>query len=719
MATTGSDTARPATPSMEVPLLGAVAARLAASARLPLSDLSFAFVLFSVLVATAGFGQYIFYSWETSPALIWPPAGIALAAVLLRGYKMWIPIAIALFLASLFSPSNPSFLIIATATFAQTLAPVAGAYLLKRYGFDGSFSNMRDALMFIGLAFIIAAIAPSIIVSVQALTGALPETLYILWTRSWAGRLLSILVLTPLLTSWIPWRPFGLKSLWQKVETASAFGALSATLYVLFWTPLGHSFSFILLAGLLALFVWMALRLNVRATILALFLLAAFGMAGPLLSPQLSETPLNQRLFSIELFIILIAPIFIAFSALTKERRDAAELLKSHIDQMELAMQELNSKDEAKNEFIAILAHELRNPLAAILSSVELLKLEGRNAPDSPALLKTIAEHVRTTATILDDLLDISRISQNKLDLSKEVVALCDTVDRSVATTQFLIHARGHTLSVTKPPEKIYLEADPVRLEQVFVNLLNNAAKYTEPGGTIGVSVAREGKVAMVRVRDSGVGIPKHMLTRIFEPFFQIERKKYGSVGLGIGLSLTRRLVEMHGGTIEAVSDGENHGSEFVVRLPVPVFLESSTPVDRRTLQGGRALKHAKHTRTILVVDDNEAATNALGKLLRMRGHNVELAYTGAEALEQAGRGRPQIAIVDIQLPDLNGYDVARRLRDEEKKGGARTTLVALTGYGQNEDKEKARRAGFDYHLTKPVGLKEIEVILRKTPPTS
>ncbi len=167
-------------------------------------------------------------------------------------------------------------------------------------------------------------------------------------------------------------------------------------------------------------------------------------------------------------------------------------------------------------------------------------------------------------------------------------------------------------------------------------------------------------------------------------------------------------------------SDGENRGSEFVVRLPVPVHVEESpSPVDRKTLQGGRALKHAKHTRTILVVDDNEAATNALGRLLRMRGHEVELAYTGAEALEKTGRGRPQVAIIDIQLPDLNGYDVARRLRDEEKKGGVRTTLVALTGYGQNEDKEKARRAGFDHHLTKPVGLKEIEVILRKIPPTS
>jgi len=719
MAPGPTDAASSATPSTEVPLFNALAVRLAAFTKLPLSDPSFSLVLFLVLVATAGFGQYIFYAWDTSPAVIWPPAGIALAAVLLRGYKMWIPIACALFLAALFSPSNPSFITIAVATFAQTFAPIAGAYLLKRYGFDGSFSNMRDTLIFTGLAFVIAAIAPTIIVSMQALTGALPETLYVLWTRSWAGRLLSILVLTPLLTSWIPWRPFGLNNLWQKVEIASAFGALSATLYVLFWTPLGHSFSFILLAGLITIFVWMALRLNVRAMILGLFLLAAFGMAGPLLSPQLSETPLNQRLFSIELFTILIAPIFLSFAALTKERRDATELLKSHIDQMEVAMQELNSKDEAKNEFIAILAHELRNPLAAILSSVELLKLGGRNATDSPALLKTIDEHVRTTATILDDLLDISRISQNKLELSKETVALCDTVDRSVATTQFLVHARGHTLSVTKPPEKIYLEADPVRLEQVFVNLLNNAAKYTDPGGRIDISVAREGKVAMVRVRDTGIGIPKHMLSRIFEPFFQIERKKYGSAGIGIGLSLTRRLVEMHGGTIEAVSDGENHGSEFVVRLPVPVYLESSTPVDRRTLQGGRALKHAKHARTILVVDDNEAATNALGKLLRMRGHDVEVAYTGTEALEKAGQFHPQVAIIDIQLPDLNGYGVARRLRDEEKKGGTHATLVALTGYGQNEDKEKARRAGFDHHLTKPVGLKEIEVILRKIPPTS
>ena len=188
-------------------------------------------------------------------------------------------------------------------------------------------------------------------------------------------------------------------------------------------------------------------------------------------------------------------------------------------------------------------------------------------------------------------------------------------------------------------------------------------------------------------------------------------------MGLGIGLSLTRRLVELHGGSIEAVSSGEDQGSEFIVRLPVPVRLESPAPVDRKTLTGGRVLRYAKNAQRILVVDDNEAAADALGKLLHMRGHDVSVAYAGAEALLKARESEPEVAIVDIQLPDMSGHEVARRLRSDNN--GTRPTLIALTGYGQHADKEKARKAGFDYHLTKPVGLKELEVVLRKKPAKS
>ena len=678
------------------------------------SEFSVSVILFLVLVATAGLGQFIFYGANTSPAVIWPPAGIALAAALLFGYRMWIPIACAAFFASLISPSQPEPALIVAATFAHTVAPLFGAYLLRLFKFETSFATLRSALIFTVCALFIAAITPTIIVAVQFVTNSLPDALYISWSRAWAGRLLSILILTPLIIAWLPYRPFVLRTIWKKLEVALVTLALTAATALLFWTPLAQSFSFLLLVGMLVSLFWIALRLNFRAMALGLFLVTALGMAGPLVVPSASPTPLNQRLFSAELFIVLVSPIFLAFSSIMKERREGARLLRSHVSRLEEAMQDLNSKNEAKNEFIAILAHELRNPLATILSSVELLKLEGRDAHESPALLKAIDEHVRTTAKILDDLLDTSRLSQNKLQMEKEVVAICDIVDRAVVVAQFPIHARGHTLTVTKPPEKIHIEADPVRLEQIFVNLLTNAAKYTEPGGAIWISVVREGKVAAIRVRDSGIGIAPHMLTRIFEPFFQIERNKQGTAGLGIGLSLTRRLVELHGGSIEAVSRRENQGSEFIVRLPVPVRLESSVPEDRKTLHGGRALRRAKHERKILVVDDNEAAADALGKLLRMRGHDVAIAYGGADALEKVRESEPEVAIVDIQLPDMSGYEVARRLRSAGKNG-TRHTLVALTGYGQQEDKDKARQAGFDYHLVKPVGLKEVEMVLRKT----
>lgn len=678
---------------------------------LPWSWFTLSTILFVAIVATSYLGQYIFFTWHSSPAVIWPAAGISLAAVLMGGgYRMWVPIALASFVSAYLSPSQPTFLVVAGVTLAHTVTPVAGAYLLNRFGFDGTFNTMRSAFIFAASTLLVAAIAPSIIVAVQVLTYTLPDTLYVTWSRSWAGRVLSIMVLTPLLIAWLRGRHVSFGGKRDKLETAAVLGVLLVTVYLLFWTSFVESNSFLLLLSLLVAFFWVALRLNVRTMVTALFLLTAFGMAGPLFRPDVSANPVNQRLFSIELFIILVAPIFLAFSTAMKERRVASALLQGQVDQLEAAMRRLNAQDEAKNEFIAILAHELRNPLAAILSSTELLKLERAQTSGEAELLGTIDNRVRTMARLLDDLLDTSRISQHNFHLEKETVALCDIVDRSLATAGVTIRAHGHTLAVTKPPDKIYLEADPVRLEQIFVNLLNNAAKYTKQGGLIAVNIVREGDSAVVRVRDSGIGIPKTMLTRIFEPFFQVVGGKKGQGGLGIGLSLTRRLVEMHGGKITASSEGEGHGSEFSVQLPLPAHVLADVSADGRELRGGHRLRAVKHARRILVVDDNEAAASSLAKLLSLRGHTLSTAHSGLDALEKAREFAPQVVLLDVGMPDMDGYEVARKIKKGRKDP---PLLVAVTGYGNADDKKRALAAGFDRHLVKPVGLKEVEAALR------
>jgi CheY-like chemotaxis protein len=312
---------------------------------------------------------------------------------------------------------------------------------------------------------------------------------------------------------------------------------------------------------------------------------------------------------------------------------------------------------------------------------------------------------------MLNDLLDLSRISRHTLTLQNETLSLDSVIDRSVRVAQTLIRSRGHTLSVIKPEHELYLEADPIRLEQIFVSLLNNSAKYANPNGSIELVAQQENSMVVIRVRDGGIGIPKKMLGRIFEPFFQVERGNLATEGLGIGLPLTRQLVEMHHGSIEAVSRGKGQGSEFIVRLPLSA--RTQTPTTTKIGTRGGVAKNTKDARTVLVVDDNEVAAEALGRLLELRGYEVSLAHNGFQAIHKAQRSHPEIIILDIGLPDIDGYEVVRLL---QKERGLSSTLIALTGYGQPQDKERALKSGFNFYLTKPVGLKEIEETFRKIP---
>ena len=366
-------------------------------------------------------------------------------------------------------------------------------------------------------------------------------------------------------------------------------------------------------------------------------------------------------------------------------------------DELRRRAEELVGADRRKDQFLAMLAHELRNPLAPIRNAVELMRQVETMDPTFQPSREMVERQVKHLARLVDDLLDVSRITRGSIRLRKEVVDLGATVQRAVEGTRPLIESRAHELILDLPKEPIRLEADPTRLEQIVSNLLDNAAKYTMPGGRIWVSAAREGSEAVVRVRDTGIGVPPDVLDRVFEPFVQSEGSLARSEGgLGVGLTLVRSLVEMHGGRVEAHSPGLGQGSEFIIHLParLPVEATSPAPQPATAAAPARGLK-------VLVVEDNIDAAESLATLLRLWNHEVTVVHDGRSALDAARDQHPEVVLLDIGLPGLDGYQVARHLREDV--GLDHALLVAMTGYGQPEDRRRSHEAGIHHHFVKPV----------------
>jgi PAS domain S-box-containing protein len=361
----------------------------------------------------------------------------------------------------------------------------------------------------------------------------------------------------------------------------------------------------------------------------------------------------------------------------------------------------LRITDRRKDEFLAMLAHELRNPLAPMRYALEVM----RASPDRQAreeAREMMARQLGQMVRLVEDLLDVARISVGKLQLHRERVVLDRVVAIAVETSRPAIDARRHRLLIDLPQEPLYLDADSTRLAQALLNLLNNAAKYTQPGGRIELQAERAGDWVLIRVVDDGIGIPAHLLTQVFEPFSQIERSGAGSEGgLGIGLTLVRRLVDLHGGTIEAHSAGLGHGSEFLLRLPLAAQQEPAPPPEVD------ATAPAAGGRRVLVVDDNRDAASSLAFLLAAQGHEARAVHDGSDALDLASAFRPEVVVLDIGMPGLSGYDVARRLRAMPET--CDVVLIALTGWGQDSDRRASRDAGFDHHLVKPADLGELQ----------
>ncbi len=385
-------------------------------------------------------------------------------------------------------------------------------------------------------------------------------------------------------------------------------------------------------------------------------------------------------------------------------------------DRMEME-EALRRANRQKDEFLAMLAHELRNPLAPVRNSLEVLRRAGVPPGASAEALGMAERQVRHMARLLDDLLDVSRISRGRIELRPGPVDLADLIRRTVEAIDPLIRERGQELIVALPTEPATVTGDATRLEQVAMNLLNNAAKYTEPGGRIAVELRREGRELVLRIRDNGIGIAPEMLTRIFDPFVQVERRIDRSRGgVGIGLTLVRELVELHGGSVAAYSEGPGRGSEFVVHLPAPAERDDHGERHPPSEEPDR-LNHASSRHRVLVVDDNVDAAVSLGMLLKLAGQEVRIAYDGPAALRQAIEFRPQLVLLDIGMPGMDGYEVCRRLRRESGLEG--TTVVALTGWGQDEDRRRSHEAGFDHHIVKPVEPGALQRLLDDLPADS
>ncbi|HWE37965.1 MAG TPA: response regulator [Isosphaeraceae bacterium] len=376
----------------------------------------------------------------------------------------------------------------------------------------------------------------------------------------------------------------------------------------------------------------------------------------------------------------------------------------------------IREADRQKGEFLAMLAHELRNPLAPLLHALHMLGSGVGAGPECGPIRDVAERQARHLARLVDDLLDVSRISTGKIELRTGPVDLREAVARAAETARPLVESRRHKLTLSLPEGPLPLVADEARIEQVLANLLNNAAKYTEPGGRIWIEARRDGDDAVVRVRDTGVGIAPELLPRVFDLFAQAERSLDRSQGgLGIGLTLVRRLVELHGGSIVADSPGVGLGSEFVVRLPIRAAdPETSAPDEDRPGAVADAAD-APPPLHVLVVDDNADAARLLARLLEVNGHHAEVAYDGPTALERAQARPPDVVLLDIGLPGMDGYEVARKLR--ASVGLDRALLVALTGYGQEEDRRRSREAGMDVHLTKPVDPRTLKELLARPRP--
>ena len=639
-------------------------------------------------------GLHFFGLLHPSASAIWIPTGIAIASLLIFGYRVWPAIFAGALLVNL--TTQGSLLTSIGMAAGNTLEGILAAYLVRRYaGGTAAFTRASNIFRFAGIGVVAGATVSATIGVVSLTLGgyAPPADFGAIWFTWWLGDAAGAIVVTPLLVLWYTDRQWSWPT-WRVIESALLLGSLVLVGSMTFFHPrLGsYPLSFLCLAPL----VWAAFRFGQRevATAVALLALIATWATATGHGPFIMQTS-NESLLVLQGFMTFMAMTTLSMAALTSER--AALLARER-----KARAEAEAAGRAKDEFLAILSHELRNPLSAISAAEAVLNRTDEAATGHTRRWREIIHRQTEQLTrLIDDMLDIAKVTVDKMPLERQPMDLAEAVERCLRA-----HASERTsLHIEVQCQPTWIYADSNRIEQVIENLLDNAVKYTPATGSIRVSVASQGEFAILRVEDTGVGIDRAFLPHVFDPFLQGEQGLDRPMGgLGIGLTLVRRLTELHGGTVEAHSPGTGRGSAFVVRLPrIDAPLPLTAEVATVSPSADRAYK-------ILIVEDNSDARQALRALLELAGCTVHEAEDGSAGIESALRLQLDFILLDIGLPHLDGYEVARRL----KAAKSAIRLVALTGYGRDEDRTRAAEAGFDAYLVKPVDIERLLAVMHE-----
>ena len=650
-------------------------------------------VLLVVYFAAAEFGLSFFALIHPSASAVWLPTGIAMAAVLLGGFRLLPAVLAGAFLANVTTAGSAvSSLAVAVGNCLETMLAVT---LLERFaGGSRVFTSPAGFLKFMVLGALLSTTV-SATIGVLSLTlagiGTDADTTEV-WLTWWLGDAAGAVVVTPFVVLWWTNRSWDLATR-ELAEAALLIVAIGGVGAATFFDPglSQYPIAFLCLAPL----VWGALRFGPREISTAIVVLAVIATTATATDRgPFAMLTTNKSLIVLQAFLVLIAMTALPMAALTVERRAALKRERA-------ARADADAAVRAKDEFVAILSHELRNPLAAITMAAAVLDTGVQSRENSDRLITSIRRQAGHLARLIDDLLDIGRMTANKLILRKEPLELGGAVRRCVealATTRGLAPSR-----IEVDAERVWIEADPVRVTQILENLLGNALKHTPAGKRICVIVRDIGAVAELRVEDEGFGIRPDLLPNVFDPFTQGQQGLDRSAGgLGLGLTLVRRLAELHGGTVEARSAGPNRGSVFTLRFP------SCSGPPLGAVAAANKETYAERPRRLLVVEDNMDARQTLRTLLETLGHEVHEAADGEAGVAAALERRPDLVFVDIGLPRLDGYEVARRLRAAH----LRSRLVALTGYGRDDDVQRAREAGFDDHLLKPATLDQLRAAI-------
>jgi signal transduction histidine kinase/CheY-like chemotaxis protein len=646
--------------------------------RLPLATIGLLAVLTAVYFAASKLGLS-FATINTSASAVWPPTGIALAAFLLFGKRVWPAIFAGAFAANLTTAGN-LFTSLGIAA-GNTLEGIVGAMLVDHFaGGRNCFEHARDVFRFAGLAaFSSTAISATVGVIVLSLGGFAPWPAFgSVWLTWWLGDAVGALVVTPLVILWAsgPGAAFPRE---RFDEAWLALFAVAAAAFTCFVVPgfRDYPLAFLCLAPL----AWIAVRIGSREVATGIIVVATIAVAatergmGPFVMASR-----NESLVVLQAFMGMVALTLLPMAALVREHRQAVS--------------EAEAATRARDVFLAMLSHELRNPLQAITNSLHLLHLRSLGPEDIGRAVGIARRQSDHLSRLLNDLLDMTRAVSGNMSLEMRLMRLDEAVRRSVD----LLAGMGklEKRDVVVETEAVLVNADPLRLEQIVSNLITNAAKFTEPGGTIRILVRDENGKPALHVQDDGAGIPADLLPRVFDLFTQGERRLEKSQGgLGLGLTLVRTFTELHGGRVQARSAGAGQGSEFVIRFPRAETAARSA--DRPTIAP------AVPAQRILIIEDNADARESLHAVLSLDGHEVHEAADGEEGIAMAERVKPDFVLVDIGLPRIDGYEVARRLRAAQETLGVHWRLIAVSGYGQPEDVQRAKDAGFDTHLVKPV----------------